>query len=299
MEIIRILQFWFTMTKMSTSPGVLKYTDDDVVMGNWRYPRGYDLEEVCKKITHGDGWVVLKGMFSNSDIEMAKERIFKHKFGETNGFVNRDDRHNNYTGLTWGLLSRGKIFAKIATHPIILEVGRRLLGTRCRLSSLAANTVVPGMDGQGPHLDYPYYRHLWPQREGCMDLPANHLLALQVVTLITDFTPDNGATAIVPGSHIHPRHPDNQEEFFKKAVQVSAQAGDVILFAGPIQHCAMPNKTSMIRSGILQHMVPLFVTPFEKISGNGLEESNKDIRSLLATDHPHPMVKFFKNDADH
>ena len=86
-------------------------------MNNWKTPRGYNLEEVCQKITYGDGWVVLKGMFSNTDVEMAKERIFIHKFGEANGFVNPDDKHNNYSGLTWGLLPRRKIFVKLAPHP--------------------------------------------------------------------------------------------------------------------------------------------------------------------------------------
>ena len=266
-------------------------------MNNWKTPRGYNLEEVCHKITYGDGWVVLKGMFSRTDIEMARELIFMITFGEVNGFVNPDDKHNNFSGLTWGLLSRGKIFAKFATHPVILEVSRRLLGESCRLSSLAANTLLPGMEGQEPHLDYPYYSHLWPKKDSCMDLPPSHLLALQVVTVITDFTPDNGSTAIIPGSHINPHHPD-KDEFFKKCIQPTAKAGDVIMFAGPIQHCAMPNKTNMIRSGILQHMVPLYVNPFEDISGNGLQEVNEDIRRMLATDHPHPMIKFTQKEQE-
>ena len=278
--------------------GTLKYNDDNVCMDSWQIPKDYNVEEVCKKICYGQGWVLLQGMFGKKDVEMAKERIFNHKFGQVSGFTKPDDKHNNYSGLTWGLLSRGKVFAKLATHPVILEVSKKLLGEKCRLSSFAANTIIPDMEGQDSHLDYPYYRHLWPATEGCMDLPPTHLLALQVVTLLTPFTPENGSTAIIPGSHINPRNPDDREEFFKKAIQLTAKAGDVIMFAGPIQHCAMPNNTKMIRSGILQHMVPLFVTPFEDISGNGLQEENEHIRDMLATDHPHPMVKFTKRVED-
>ena len=73
------------------------------------------------------------------------------------------------------------------------------------------------------------------------------MLSLQIVTLITDFTEENGSTAIVPGSHINPRYPDNREDFFKRAIQVEAKAGDVLMFSGPIQHCAMPNKTNILR----------------------------------------------------
>lgn len=232
-------------------------------------------------------------MFSERDVEMAYERIVSHKIttDASSNFMKPDDKHNNYGGLTWGLLSRGRIFAKMAAHPIILKVSRTLLGNQCRLSSFAANTVLPGMLGQKPHLDYPYYRHLWPEKEGCMNLPPSHLLALQVVTLLTDFNPENGSTAIVPGSHINPKHPENPDEFFKHSIQLTAKAGDVIMFAGPIQHCAMGNTTKGIRCGILQHMVPLYVTPFEDLV-SGREAEEEVITQLLALDHPHPMLKY-------
>ena len=229
------------------SETVLKFSDEDVDLTDWQIPPDYDLLEVCHRVTYGPGWVLLKGMFSKRDVEMARERIVLSKLKEIQSFIQQDAKHNNYNGLTWGLLHRGRIFTKLATHPVILSVSRALLGPSCRLSSLAANTVVPGMAGQDPHLDYPYYRHCWPSVSGCMNLPASHLLSLQIVTLITDFTPENGSTAIVPGSHINPRHPDDREEFFKSAIQVSAEAGDVLMFSGPIQHCAMSNKTEEIR----------------------------------------------------
>ena len=184
----------------------------------------------------------------------------------------------------------------MAIHPVILEVSRKLLGENCRLSSFAANTVVSQQPGQDPHLDYPYYRHLWPGVDGCMNLPPTHMLSLQIVTLVTDFTKENGSTAILPGSHINPRYPDNREEFFRHAIQVEAEAGDVLMFSGPIQHCAMPNKTHHLRCGILQHMVPVFVTPFEDIEGDGLEEEILELRRVLGTDYPHPVAKFSRKD---
>ena len=87
---------------------------------------------------------------------------------------------------------------------------------------------------------------------------------MKVVSLVTDFTAENGSTAIVPGSHVNPRHPDIREDFFSRCIQVSkdnvdtypdldiviqveAKAGDVLMFSGPIQHCAMPNKSDHVR----------------------------------------------------
>ena len=133
----------------------LRWTNDDVDMMDWKMPEDFDANVICHDITYGPGWVLIKGMFSEKDIEMARERLLKNKtfedkeFEEHVGdFLETDDRHNNFDGLTWGLLSRGKIFAKIATHPVILEISRKLLGENCRLSSLAANTVRPGKQAE-------------------------------------------------------------------------------------------------------------------------------------------------------
>ena len=83
--------------------------------------------------------------------------------------------------------------------------------------------------------------------------------SVQFVTLLTDFTKENGGTAIRPYSHLVPTFPKDEREFFDHAIQVEGKAGDTVVFAGPIQHCAMSNKSKQFRSGILQHMVPVYV----------------------------------------
>ena len=61
------------------------------------------------------------------------------------------------------------------------------------------------MAGQQPHLDYPYYRNFMPVQNPQVldDAPP---LTLQFVTLLPDFSTENGGTAIRPYSHIKPRY---------------------------------------------------------------------------------------------
>ena len=84
-------------------------------------------------------------------------------------------------------------------------------------------------------------------------------LAIQFVTLLTDFTKENGGTALRPHSHHRPTYPEDEEEFHANAIQIEGKAGDVVVFAGAIQHCAMPNKSKKLRTGMLQHMVPVYI----------------------------------------
>ena len=155
-------------------------------------------------------------------------------------------------------LNKGRIFEKMAQHPIILSISNKILGETSQISSLAANTVLPGQGGQLPHLDYPYYRSFYPSANpNIMDTAPP--LATQFVTLLTDFTKENGGTALRPHSHHRPTYPEDEEEFHANAIQIEGKAGDVVVFAGAIQHCAMPNKSNKLRTGMLQHMVPVYI----------------------------------------
>ena len=90
-----------------------RWKNEDVDMDDFLIP-DYDLQEVCHRVTYGPGWVLLKRMFNTKDVAMAKERILVSDEDAVDEFQDRDACHNNYGGLRWGLLARGKIFAKVA-----------------------------------------------------------------------------------------------------------------------------------------------------------------------------------------
>jgi len=278
----------------------LFYTDDDVSV-KYQTPKNYDMDDIIYAVTHpdGPGWIMLEGMFSEKDVEMARERVIYHT--NTDYYMNKlekhdnnDELHNNYRGLVWKLINKGTIFQKLAQHPVILNISDAILGQNSQFSSFAANTVLPGMKGQLPHLDYPYYRNFLPVENPTV-LDNAPPLALQFVYLLTDFTEENGGTGVRPRSHIKPRYPDDVDDFFANMIQMTGKAGDVVLFHGAIQHCAMPNKSKNFRSGILQHMSPVYVRPFEDIRSYAQTETDKnfspELRRMMALDHPYPIIK--------
>lgn len=276
------------------------HDDKDVDMETYNTPDNYDLEEVVKAVTTGDGYIILRNAVSKEDVEKLRERVMYYtaptKKG-TNLIENptQDEKHNNFKGMIWGLIKKGRIFEKLVLHPAVLEVTRKLLGENAGVSSLSANTVLPGTPGQTPHLDYPYYRSFYPTEKKYNEPMMAPLMALQFVTLLTDFNTDNGGTAMRPNSHKNPVYPDDQEEFFKNSVQVIGKAGDIAIFAGSLQHCAMPNRSKMFRSGVLLHMSPSYIRPFENIPDSVDETFKKraspELRKVLGLDNAYPKIK--------
>jgi len=278
----------------------LKYTDEDVNMNDYIIPEDLDVNDIVDRITNGEGYFIIRGLYSEMDTEMARERVFYHTKAREfmrqveDHHVDFDERHNKFNGLVWALINKGKIFEKMAMHPVIMNISNILLGEKSQISSLAANTVLPGQPGQLPHLDYPYYRNFYPSvNPNIMDSAPP--LAVQFVTMLTDFTKFNGGTAVRPHSHHNPRYPEDQDEFMKNMIQVEGKPGDLVVFAGAIQHGAMPNTSKDFRAGILQHMVPIYVKPFEAMNqylrDDIKEKATPQLKRLLALDHPYPILK--------
>lgn len=76
-----------------------------------------------------------------------------------------------------------------------------------------------------------------------------YLLSMQILYLLDDFTLENGATYLLPGSHLKEGKP-SEKEFYENAVQVEAKAGDAVIFDAMLWHAAGFNSTSQPRRGL-------------------------------------------------
>ncbi|KYQ81516.1 hypothetical protein AWW73_13175 [Acinetobacter lactucae] len=83
---------------------------------------------------------------------------------------------------------------------------------------------------------------------------------------LTDFTEENGATRVVPGSHEWDNFEMSDEERFRHQETIPAlmKAGDMLIWEGKVIHSGGENKTgNEYRRGTSLPMIPGYFTPEE------------------------------------
>jgi ectoine hydroxylase-related dioxygenase (phytanoyl-CoA dioxygenase family) len=138
----------------------------------------------------------------------------------------------------WMLLPRHELFAQLATNPVALDMMRAILGDAPLLSNLSANITGPGGEAMIPHWDQDWADRPWPLA-----------LAAHVIWMLDDFTVDNGATLVAPGSHRLDTLPP-----VDRLVPATGPAGSALLLDGRTWHGTGANTSaSSRRIGILAY----------------------------------------------
>lgn len=88
---------------------------------------------------------------------------------------------------------------------------------------------------------------------------GNLPLMLNTLVMLDDFTPENGSTYLMPGSHRSDIKPSD-EVFFRSAKQALGKAGSILVFNSNMWHAGGQNKTSWPRRAL----TPIFCKPFIK-----------------------------------
>jgi len=249
--------------------------------------------EAAEALCSGDGYLLFQGYYSTDKIAEARDRTYELARTEP-------DRTSHFHGddteatqkRVWNLPEKGEIFRELTTDPYILSIMEPILGDDLMLASYAANILYPGAPAQEPHVDYPYWdlhaRTHWPQT-----LNASFFLAVETVLMLDDFTVENGASAIVPGSQARARWPD-PGEFAEKSIRVTGPAGSVFMFPALLWHAGQRNNTHQSRGALLASYTCKSIKPIEdwsrSISQDTIARSGDRMKALLGVGYAYPAV---------
>jgi ectoine hydroxylase-related dioxygenase (phytanoyl-CoA dioxygenase family) len=138
----------------------------------------------------------------------------------------------------YNLLARGKVYESIPVHSSVLPIVERVLDRGCLVSSLSSIAIDPGETAQPIHAD-----------DQIIPLPRPHPpIVCNTMWAVTDFTRDNGATRVVPGSHKADRAPAFGEPV--ETVAAEMRRGSVLVYNGSLWHGGGANETTNRRIGV-------------------------------------------------
>jgi ectoine hydroxylase-related dioxygenase (phytanoyl-CoA dioxygenase family) len=149
---------------------------------------------------------------------------------------------NSFEGAaTWriyNLLAHGPLFESIPVDPVVLPIVEGILDPGCLVSSLSSIAIGPGETAQPIHAD-----------DQVMPLAKPHVPTVcNTMWAITDFTAANGATRIVPGSHLADHSPEYGATY--DSIPAEMAAGSVLVWHGSMWHGGGANTTDQRRYGI-------------------------------------------------
>ena len=226
---------------------------------------------------HEHGYCLVRDAIDSAAVADLRQRVADLAAAEIEAdtdYVYEDGSNQR----VWTLLNKGQVFIDLALHPLALQLMERLLGYGFLLSNIDANTAGPGGKPMFLHADQSFVPSPWPWP---FPLVAN------VMWMLDDFTPDNGATRIVPGSHLRGGGPElagGPEDL--RTVPVCAPAGTALVFDGRLWHQTGANTTAdERRHGILAYYCRPFMRQqenwFVSLAPEVLASAPDRLRQLL------------------
>ncbi|NNE76525.1 MAG: phytanoyl-CoA dioxygenase [Pricia sp.] len=209
-----------------------------------------------KKTLERDGYLFLGQLLTKDQVDSVNNRIAQliSSEGDAAGSelaASKYIRHPKEEGADRlaDLVNKGSIFDIFYTHPRVLDGIAGVLGEDYKLSSLNYRAAKPGQGQQKLHVDYKNA------------IAGGSYKVCNSIWLLDDFTKNNGATRIVPGTHKLDSLPDEVMEDpnlpHPNEILIQAPAGSVFIFNSHVWHGGTTNHTTKYRRSIHSYFCAL------------------------------------------
>lgn len=226
--------------------------------------------EAAKAHLDEHGYCVVEGAISSAAAAALRERLTEQAEAEAQlgaASVLPDKKQ-----LIYFLLNKGQGFRDLLFHPTMRQLVGHVIGPRYLLSSYNGHLALPGgttrfhtdqwwmpppttaarrtllRPGEIARDDHRgHYRLGAAGRAPAAIAPA---CVCNVMWTVDDFTAENGATIVVPGSHLFGREPDHELDADAGWKPAAAPAGSFIVLDGRVWHSTGENRTDRARIGL-------------------------------------------------
>jgi ectoine hydroxylase-related dioxygenase (phytanoyl-CoA dioxygenase family) len=179
-----------------------------------------------------EGFVVLQEVAGPALLRRFREELAPYLAAAPFG---RNDFEGYRSQRVYALLAKTRATAELVAHPAVLELVDAFLDAPCLLSANIAINVHPGETVQSLHPDDGYCAVPRPRRP----------FGVSAVWAIDEFTAENGATEVLPGSHLFGNEPIAATDPRIRPVEMSP--GSVVVFLGTTLHRGGANRSDGVR----------------------------------------------------
>lgn len=204
-----------------------------------RFQRQDDTARVIEAL-RADGVAIVERCVDDELVDKVAAELRPHF--DTIGGRDQNDFNGFRTLRVYAIPARSRTAAELIAHDKVLEIADQILLAHCinyRIGSCSAIEILPGEVRQRLHLDDAIY----PIKMPGVQLQVSALWAL------TDFTEENGATHVLPGSH--------RDDFrisipkAEETVQATMPKGSLLLYLGSTWHGGGANRSDSPRMGLV------------------------------------------------
>ena len=246
--------------------------------------------ETILEILDEDAGLIIDNFLSDQNLESIKNDLKPYLNVTRNG---QDEFTGFETKRVGALMARSKTCQDLALDPLINQMAESFLGPHCesyQLHFTSAIQIGPGESSQILHRD----RGVWGGY-----IPRKIETQFSTVWAINDFTKENGATQVVPGSH---KWHKDREPLPEEIAYAEMKAGSVFIYTGSVLHGGGTNVTDQPRLGVFLHYAPSWLRQEENQYLSCPPEVAKnfspELRSLIGYSKGGYVLGFFTDPED-
>ena len=272
---------------------------------NKNYPQPTTDLTIAKAHMDEFGYCILANAISPEEATALRTRLLEQAEAEAQRGITTlmEDKKQ----LVFFLINKGQGFRDLLFHPGLRELVGHVLGSVYLLSSYVGHSAHPGgtkvfhtdqwwmpppTNGREETLIKPgsitreTHRGHHAGGKATMNLPAMAPACVcNAMWMIDDFREDNGATIVVPGSHLFGRQPDPELDAEANWIPAEAPAGSVMIFEGRTWHSTGANRSDQARIGLTTNFCAPQFRQQENLqlgtSPEVLEEASEELLALI------------------
>src|SRR3954452_11403456 len=197
---------------------------------------GMDVDLHVKEVAE-QGYTIVEGAIEPALIDDLSDSLSRlERYLEVQPSPNSFEGH--HTLRVYNLLAYDDVWQQVPVHPRILPIVEGVLDPGCLISSLSSINIGPGEAAQPIHDD-----------DQLIPIPKPHPPTVcNTMWALTEFTEANGATRIIPGTHLSDHNPDYGAPYDSIAAEMPR--GSVLVWHGSLWHGGGANTTDTKRVGI-------------------------------------------------